>query len=911
MLERKGRWTTPPLTRTCTGALLARGLRCAVLPVRVQTRVSAWALVAALVVAACSGSSGGNHKVPVPTPGAPDHLTVAGLAAPLGLAPSDVTFAWHVRDARPGAVQRGYRVVVTRAPNVTVWDSGNVQSGRQSDVVYGGPPLTPDTAYRWTVQTLDTAGQRGPMAAAATFDTGLADGDWRASWIRRDATAAEGPDQHTYVRKQVTLGASPIVRARAYVSADLQYEMYVNGTGVGKGEAFSFPDQQYYETLDVTTLLHAGAPNALGILTYWDGPTKNHPGGAPGVIAQFSVLHRDGSRELITTDGTWRVHKAAWLASTQRDLEGDIVHYTEHVDGRAIPTGWDRIGFDDHTWVPATVIGPAGTAPWTHLVPVRTRLVEEPVQAQTVRRLPNGSLVADFGKVYAAMPQVTFHHGKSGRVIAMHAGYLLDPDGQVSIAHGTQHTDMSYSYIERGGGDEQFAAFDYLGFRYLQIDDPAETLAAGDIVAVTRHDAVPDEHAATFTSSDPTVDAIFELGRHSALYSAQEEFVDTPTREQGGWLYDGFNESVTAMSAFGEQNVTRKSLLEYAQSQRRYWPNGAVNKLYPTSLGALDINEFTEIYPEWVWQYWMHTGDRSLLQTVYPVIVNVARYVATSIDAKTGLVKSLPSTSIYYDFPVVTRINVLGANVFRRVADVAAALGRPVAEIAQQRSRQSALTAAINARLTRADGTYVDGIRADGSPIPTAGQEANACALAYGVVPKPHVAAVATAVADFGMQAVPRTASEVLLGLAAAGRDTDLLRILTDAHGNGWANILARGATFTWEVWQPSDIIGDSMSHGWGANVLVAIQQDLLGVTPTSPGFATFAVSPPAHALARAAGTVPTPAGPITVSWQRGTSSGRAFIDFDLSVPPNTSATALLPGEAPITFGAGHHHVRA
>ena len=69
---------------------------------------------------------------------------------------------------------------------------------------------------------------------------------------------------------------------------------------------------------------------------------------------------------------------------------------------------------------------------------------------------------------------------------------------------GTQHTNMSYSYIERGGGPETFRPFDYLGFRYLQIDDPGETLTTNDIVALTRHEAVPDENAGTFTSSDKT-----------------------------------------------------------------------------------------------------------------------------------------------------------------------------------------------------------------------------------------------------------------------------------------------------------------------------------------------------------------------------------------------------------------------
>ena len=57
----------------------------------------------------------------------------------------------------------------------------------------------------------------------------------------------------------------------------------------------------------------------------------------------------------------------------------------------------------------------------------------------------------------AAVPSVTFHHGAFDRVVQMWAGYLLDePSGAVSTSRGTQHTDMSYTYMERGGGAETF-----------------------------------------------------------------------------------------------------------------------------------------------------------------------------------------------------------------------------------------------------------------------------------------------------------------------------------------------------------------------------------------------------------------------------------------------------------------------
>jgi alpha-L-rhamnosidase len=905
-------------------------------------RAVAVIVVAAVVAAGLASCSSGNSV----GPGAPSALTVDGLESPIGLGTSDIAFGWHVDDPRRGAVESAYRVMVSRVrvsgshptPTSTIWDSGRVTSTATAFVAYRGPPLAPDSVYQWRAQTWDGAGQASPPSAPVSFETGLRDQDWKADWIRRPANATTEPDQYTYARKQVTLDPSPVVRARVYVSGDQQYELYVNGTRAGKGEAYSYPDTQYYETDDVTRLVHAGAANAFGLVYFWDGPTKGHPAGEPGVIAQISVTHRDGEVQTITTDGTWRVHKGAWLPGSQRDLEGDLVDYTENIDGSAYPEGWDTPGFDDHSWTPATVIGPAGTAPWTHLVSVRTRIVEEPVSAVKLTRLASGAVVADFGKVYAAVPTVTFHHGVSGRIVTMHAGYLLDqPTGQVSVAHGTQHTNMSYSYVERGGGSEQFLPFDYLGFRYLQIDDPGETLAPSDVVALTRHTAVPDEHAATFSSPNPTINAIFELGRRSALFTAQEQFIDTPTREKGSWLWDGFNESVTAMAAFGEQNLTRKSLTEFAQSQSRYWPNGAVNKIYPTALGALDINEFTEIYPEWVWQYWMHTGDRTLLAAVYPVLTKLAGYIEASVDPTTHLVKNLPATNVYYTFPTVTRLNILGVNVFRRTAEAAAALGRPASEIALQHDRQTALTNAINAKLTRPDGTYADGLEANGAQVTVSSQTTNACAVVYGVVPAAHRAAVAGAIAAQGMSTPPRTASEVLDALAIAGRYDDLVRILTDKTSDGWANILAQGGTFTWEVWEPSDIIGDSMSHGWGANVLVTIQHSLLGVTPTAPGYATFAVTPPPTGLASAAGNVPTPFGTITVAWHQPTTNDKAFA-LDVTVPADTVATVSLParsaaqitesgkslahsagvtflrtsgGRALIQLGAGTYHLRS
>ena len=93
-----------------------------------------------------------------------------------------------------------------------------------------------------------------------------------------------------------------------------------------------------------------------------------------------------------------------------------------------------------------------------------------------------------------------------------------------------------------------------------------------------------------------------------------------------------------------------------------------------------------------------------------------------------------------------------------------------------------------------------------------------------------------------------------------------VVRTLTDTSVPGWAHIVAAGGTFTWEVWRPSDLIGDSMSHGWGSSALVAMQESLLGVSFWSPNPTArcrVSVAPPSAGLSQASGSVPTVAGPV------------------------------------------------
>jgi hypothetical protein len=184
----------------------------------------------------------------------------------------------------------------------------------------------------------------------------------------------------------------------------------------------------------------------------------------------------------------------------------------------------------------------------------------------------------------------------------MTAGYLLNPDGTVSnSSHDNQGTDLTYRYTERAG-DQTFRAFTYEGFRYLQIGAPAS-----DVAAVVQHTDVPDQ--ARLRTSDAGVDAAYDLMMRSALYDSQEQFLDTPTREKGQFLGDTVDVSLATMAGYGERRLTRKAIREFVASQARYWPDGRLNAVYPNGDGARDIPDYTEMFPGWVWSYYLQSGD--------------------------------------------------------------------------------------------------------------------------------------------------------------------------------------------------------------------------------------------------------------------------------------------------------------
>jgi alpha-L-rhamnosidase len=86
--------------------------------------------------------------------------------------------------------------------------------------------------------------------------------------------------------------------------------------------------------------------------------------------------------------------------------------------------------------------------------------------------------------------------------------------------------------------------------------------------------------------------------------------------------------------------------------------------------------------------------------------------------------------------------------------------------------------------------------------------------------------------------------------------------------------------------------------------VAAFLHRYVAGLRPAEPGYRSFEVRPrPGGGISSATARHVSPFGPIEVSWRQ---DGRSM-ELDVLVPPGTTATVILPGEAPRNTGPGRH----
>lgn len=866
-----------------------------------------------IIVAAAAALSLAQARPAPPSP-APHTLTVEDRAEPIDVGDPSPEFGWQAM-AGKGFVQSAFQIHVASTAAALAagrpdrWDSGTVKGSASAYVSYAGGALRSREAAFWRVRVWDAGGLPSAWSKAARFETGLlGTEDWAgAHWMWGDAQADR--EAHFYFRRAINLKDRSVARARAYVTASHLYELFVDGARVGKGPAFAYPDYQLYQTIDLTDALRRPGGHVIGVTGRWFGSGQGRPEARGGVLLKIVVDFADGTQAVFASGPEWKVRKTEWRvpdakvsARNFRNGEGIPV---ENIDAREAPIAWASSAFDDSAWGTATVLGPHPTAPWTGaLIAQETSIDEHELVPASVRELTPTRFVADFGKVYAGRPVVTFEDGPAGSPVTVTTDYRTQPDG--SLKGFAQSTKMDYGYTLRGGR-ETFEPYGYLGFRYVQVDLPAGMPRPPKIAVIARSSRV-DDSKSSFRSSDKTLNAVWDLVKHSARYGSQEGFVDTPTREQAQFTYDAYQISRAVMRAFGERDLTQRALREFAQSQVKFHQDsGKVNAVYPNGDGKRDIPDWTQSWPMWAWEYYFDTGDLELIRDIFPELVRTGEYVKGIERKDNGLVdlgSDLAYRSGIVDWPnrysydrKTTQRTVMTINaylVYTRIAKLAAALSRPDVEARFQGYAAAAQQAIEKLLWDDQQNAYVDGLYEGGGKSASASQQTNAMMAALGLAKGDRLQGALAAVKRAGFQTSPVLVRFLIQAYGENDEDEALYDFLLNPTGRNFASTLAGGGTFTWESWEGINFAGNetSESHAYGANAgLEAIQRYVLGVDPTAAQAERLRIRPHPGSLASAEGVVPTERGPVSVAW---TATPRG-LDLRVTLPGNVRGDVYVP----------------
>ena len=123
------------------------------------------------------------------------HLQCEYLADPVGIDVLQPRLSWQLADARPGARQTAYQVLVAsdaatlESGKGDLWDSGQVESDQSVHVVYAGKPLTSHQPCYWKVRIWNQDGKETEWSRPAKWSMGiLSQAEWQANWLRYTKT---------------------------------------------------------------------------------------------------------------------------------------------------------------------------------------------------------------------------------------------------------------------------------------------------------------------------------------------------------------------------------------------------------------------------------------------------------------------------------------------------------------------------------------------------------------------------------------------------------------------------------------------------------------------------------------------------------------------------------------------------
>ena len=767
------------------------------------------------------------------------------------------------------------------------------------------------------------------LGAEVTASDAIETDTWKPEYLTDGITQTLKPQRAlpaTYVRKPFTV-SQRIRKAIAYVSARGLYQFYLNGQRVGDQllapEWTSYEKRISYQTYDVTDLLNRGENVAGAILGegWYAGQLmvigRFAYGRYPSFLAQIEIEAADGSVKTVVTDDTW-------LTTSNGPILYSSIYHGEYYDANLGMKRWNRLGFKHDRWTGAKVDAlDSVELVWLPNEPIR---VEKELHPVSMTEPEVGVYVLDFGQNMVGWCKI-IGQATAGITVKIRHGEAVNEDGTLYTTNLRQALQTDTYMPDVSGSFEFEPHFTYHGFRYIEISGLAEKPELEEVTGKVFHSSSP--FVSQFECSDSSLNQLRENIRWTQRANLMSSPNDCPQRdERFGWMGDIQAFAQTAAFTMDMAAFFTKFLGDTRDDQA---DDGRFPDFAPH---PGDQNKSFSGVPAWgdagvfvPWTAYVNYADTQLLRDQFDAAKRWIDYIHRN---NPDLIWRNGRNNDYNDWLNGDEIKYEGwpktggavpkelfataffARSTQIVAEMAKIIDKPNEE-KQYGDLANQIKVAFNEAFVSPDG------RIQGNT-----QGGYALALNYHLLPEElqskaigYLAENIKEKYDGHLSTGIQTTHRAMMELSDRGYGDLAWKLIMDRRFPSWLYMIDNGATTIWERWDGyvkdrgfQDPGMNSLNHWALGSVGEWMWRNIIGLQPDeeSPGWKHFTIAPkPGGGVTWAKGEYESIHGRIQVEWKI---RNKTF-KLDVTIPPNTTATVVLPDGGKLNLGSGKHHLES
>lgn len=447
------------------------------------------------------------------------------------------------------------------------------------------------------------------------------------------------------------------------ICSDSNYTLWVNNEIAAFGQYVSFPDKKFYDSIDISSFIKTGN-NLVAILVWYYGDDSfTYVNDSAGLIYEIT-----NNNNIISSSGE----------STQCRIAKD---YTNHRCERITSQLGLNYEFDARYYDNWNMVQYSNKSRFNNAITKRDinrNFFVRPVESLALKERTKSEIISAGSFIYSKKDRISecmqdsdIFQNKSFEPLSLtgddyfefsnknndgifvlidigreEAGFLnleleasegvrIDIgfgehiiDNKVRTAIGTRNFNVNYICSE--GKQEFVNTFRRLGCRYLQLFVHSKKIKIKYIgIVPTDYPVKVNE----FKADNILQQKIYDVSLRTLLLCMHEHYEDCPWREQALYTMDSRNQMLFGYYAFSEYKFVRANLKLISFSQR----DDKLLAITAPTTTDLAIPSFTLIYLAQMWEYIEFSGDCTLAEETYDILVSILKVFINKIKSN-GLI---------------------------------------------------------------------------------------------------------------------------------------------------------------------------------------------------------------------------------------------------------------------------------